>query len=227
MQPEIPSFIYYSFLVLSVFIFLLFIREIRKAFPEKKSYVIVLSIWFLVQYIAGKLGFFLTGVGELPPKIMFVVLPNFIFLLYLAFSDRGKDFALRFGLVMLTTLQSFRIILEIILWQLAEHRLLPIEMSFEGRNFDIIIGLSAPVIAYMISKGKISKQGIIVWNAAGLLIITNVVVHGMLSVPGIEAIQTSIPNFIVSYAPFNLLPGVLVPIAYMLHILSLRKILNK
>ncbi|NUN69257.1 MAG: hypothetical protein HUU02_06050 [Bacteroidetes bacterium] len=227
MHPLIPLPLYYSFLFLSVLTTALLIGHGRHLMPERKPLWIGMALWFIVQYLAGKLGFFADGIGEVPPRIMLFVVPNFVMLIFLAFSRFGAHLAVPFSLFFLTALQSFRIGVEIILWLLAEERLLPLVMSWEGRNVDVLVGLTAPVLAVLLLKGKVSHRVMIAWNVAGLIIVTNVVVHGMLSVPGIERIVTDIPNFIVSYAPFNLLPGVLVPIAYLLHILSLRKLLAR
>jgi hypothetical protein len=227
MHPDIPLSLYYSFLILSLVTFAVVVREVQRAIPQRRAYGMGLIIWFLLQYIFGKLGFFALGLGELPPRIMIFIIPNFIVLFYLAMSVTGRRIAGQFSLVFMTAVQVFRIGVELILWQLAGRELLPSVMSFEGRNFDILVGITAPVVAYLYSQGKVSNGFLIAWNVAGLLLVTNVVVHGMLSVPGIELIQTNVPNFIVSFAPFNLLPGVLVPIAYLFHILSIRKLLGK
>jgi hypothetical protein len=226
MQPDIPLSLYYSFLTLSVITFTVIAWEVARRIPLHRSYFYALIVWFLLQYGAGKTGFFVRGLGELPPRIMLVVVPNVIFLLYLAFSVAGKRTASQFGLIFLTAMQTFRLGVEVVLWQLAGKGLLPDVMSFEGRNFDVLIGLSAPLVAYLYSKGKLSDSVLIAWNIAGLVLVTNVVVHGILSVPGIEVIRTNVPNAIISYAPFNLLPGVLVPFAYALHIFSLRQLLH-
>lgn len=227
MHPVVPPTLYYSFLILSVFTAALIIGHGRHLLPERRTLWLGIALWFIAQYLAGKLGFFAHGIGEVPPRIMLVVVPNFVLLFSVAFSKTGRSLAAPFSLFFLTAVQSFRIGVEIVLWLLAGAQLLPEVMSFEGRNADVLIGLTAPVLAYLILKGKVSDRVMIVWNIAGLVILTNVVVHGMLSVPGIELIRTNVPNFIVSFAPFNLLPGALVPIAYLLHILSLRKLLAR
>ncbi|MCK9410546.1 MAG: hypothetical protein WCX28_02055 [Bacteriovoracaceae bacterium] len=226
MNPVIPQMLYYSFLILSIGTFILVARKIRKTFPEHRSYVNGLIVWFLAQYLLGKLGVFALGLGEMPPRILFIVVPNFLFIIYLAFSSAGKTIANHLGMIFLTAMQSFRIGVELVLLQLAGGELLPSVMSVEGRNFDALIGLTAPLIAYLYRKEKISRKAMIGWNVAGLVLVTNVVVHGILSMPGIEVIETNVPNFIISYAPFNLLPGVLVPFAYVFHIFSLRKLLT-
>lgn len=224
MQPDIPVLIYYSFITLSVIVFSLFTREVSRKFPDNKMYVFGIIFWFVLQYILGKVGFFADSIGEFPPRIMVVIVPTIILLFYIAFSSVGKNIAEKSDLLFLTAIQSFRFPLELILWQLADQNLLPSVMSFEGRNFDVFVGMTSPFIAYLYLKGKIGLREMKLWNIAGLILVSNVVVHGMLTVPAIELIPSNVPNFIVSYAPFNLLPGGLVPLAYLFHILSLRKL---
>lgn len=227
MHPAVPMPLYYSFLILSVLTSALIIGHGRHLLPERRALWLGMGLWFIAQYLAGKLGFFADGIGDIPPRIMLVVVPNFILLFYVAFSETGRTLSAPFTLFFLTAVQSFRIGVEIVLWFLAGAQLLPEVMSFEGRNADVLIGVTAPVMAYLILKKKASDRVMIGWNIAGLVILTNVVVHGMLTVPGIELIPSNVPNFIVSFPPFNLLPGALVPFAYLLHILSLRKLLAR
>jgi hypothetical protein len=74
---------------------------------------------------------------------------------------------------------------------------------------------------------KISRKWILAWNVAGLLLVTNVVVHGMLSVPyPFQVLHLSVDNFVVSQFPVVWLPFFLVPVAYLLHVISIKKCLE-
>lgn len=125
-------------------------------------------------------------------------------------------------------LQCFRLFVELLLWALFVAQELPVQMTFEGRNFDVLVGLSAPLIAWLASNNKISKTGLIIWNFAGLAILTNIVTIAMLSTPTPIRIFFNEPaNTIVAYFPVSWLPGFLVPLAYVLHLYSLKKLFQK
>ena len=125
-------------------------------------------------------------------------------------------------------LQSFRVFVEVLLWLLFVDSLLPVQMTFEGRNFDILSGLSAPLIALVVSKGKISRTGVVVWNILCLGLLLNIVITAILSTPSPWRIFMNEPaNYIVTYFPISWLPGFLVPLAYYLHFMSLRQMGQK
>ena len=51
-------------------------------------------------------------------------------------------------LVWLILIQAIRIDMEIMLWLLEKQSLVPELITWNGRNLDILIGLSAPLVAY-------------------------------------------------------------------------------
>ncbi len=102
-------------------------------------------------------------------------------------------------------------------------------MTFEGRNFDVVTGVTAVLlttrIAGLMLLNKLPKVFIILWNLLGLGLLINIVVIAILSMPTPLRYFINDPaNTIVTEFPISLLPAFLVPLAYMLHILSLRKV---
>ena len=101
-------------------------------------------------------------------------------------------------------------------------------MTFEGRNWDILAGLTAPIFGYYCFVKKQWPKGIaIAWNIAGLALLANIVTIAVLSMPTPARIFMNEPaNTIVAEFPFIWLPGILVTIAYCFHIFSLRQLLK-
>jgi hypothetical protein len=124
--------------------------------------------------------------------------------------------------------QAFRVILEFILWSLYRYKVLPRQMTFEGRNFDILIGLTAPIIVYYCFNKKIwSPKVALVWNILGLISLANAVATAILSTPYPYRVFMEGPaNTIVFYFPFVWLPTFVVPFALMLHLLSIRRLIK-
>jgi hypothetical protein len=225
-----------SFIVLTLsFSWLLFI-QLRKgilatALPEHKkiktlnrmvllwvSWIIFVSAWSLT----GTMGNFEIFPFNFAP----ILIVPLVVITYLSFfSNTTGELLDHLKPHVIIRLQVFRVFVEILLWMLLLENLLPIQMSFEGRNFDILAGLTAPLIAYLSYHQKISKTIIIVWNVVSLGLLINIVTIAILSMPAPFRVFLNEPsNIIVAQFPISLLPGFLVPLAYALHFLSIRQL---
>jgi hypothetical protein len=97
-------------------------------------------------------------------------------------------------------------------------------MTFEGRNFDVVSGLTAIVIAILVTNKKISPSIVIAWNFLGLALLINIVAIAIMSMPTPFRVFMNEPaNTIVTRFPVVWLPALLVPLAYGLHFLSFRQ----
>jgi len=151
-----------------------------------------------------------------------------IAILAFTFSKAGKEILLRIPTENIIRIQGFRFFVELLLWALYLENQAPIQMTFEGRNFDVLSGLSAPLIAWLIATGKISKTGVIIWNVVCLGLLVNIVATAILSMPTpLRVFMNEPANTIVTVFPVSWLPGLLVPMAYGLHFLSLRQLYLK
>ena len=103
---------------------------------------------------------------------------------------------------------------------------MPESMTFEGRNFDILSGLSAPFIAWLVfRKGIGGRKVLIAWNLICLLLVLQVVATGLLSVPSVfQQLSFDQPNVAVLHFPFVWLPGIIVPAVIFGHLLALRQL---
>ena len=222
-----------SSLVMSLFIALcagLFISLVRNIFAADQSSRTgaqtagVLFLWIVFLGVLAYGGYFNQDFTQFPPRIALIGAGNLAFLMTMIFSKKIGVWVQNLKMENLIWIQSFRFILEIILNQMAKEGTLPQNMTFRGHNFDILIGLSAPVIAYLYTQGKVSNQFLKIWNIAGIILVANVLIHGILSAPGVEVLHPEVLNYIISYFPYVWLPGFFVLTALMLHILSLRKL---
>jgi hypothetical protein len=55
-------------------------------------------------------------------------------------------------------LQTFRVGVELAFWRLHAEGLAPVQVTFEGRNFDALVGLTAPVVAAGIAFGWVGPR---------------------------------------------------------------------
>jgi len=124
--------------------------------------------------------------------------------------------------------QAMRVPIEVALWGLFVTGRLPVQMTFEGRNFDVLVGLTAPVVALGVARGSIGTRGAVAWNVASLGALANIVVIAITTMPGpLHLDWPGISNAIVTEMPFVWLPAFLVPIALFGHVLSLRQLIRR
>ena len=100
-------------------------------------------------------------------------------------------------------------------------------MTFEGRNFDIFSGLSAPIVYYFgFVKRKLNRRIVLVWNFVCLALLLNIVITGVLSAPtAFQKFSFDQPNIAVLNFPFVLLPAFIVPMVLFSHLVSIRQLL--
>lgn len=227
-----------AFMLLTAVYITLLLRELRKGIAlssltglEKKTWIkriIVVILGWAAFVTAWSVSGAMANFSLFPFNLLPILLIPMILLVVLM-SSKGLDAALQhIPPANLVRLQSFRFFVEILLWMLFTANLLPVQMTFEGRNFDILAGISAPIIALLMVKGKIPKVGIIIWNVASLGLLLNIVIIAILSTPSPWRVFTNEPaNYIVTHFPISWLPGFLVPLAYYLHFLSIRQLTRR
>jgi hypothetical protein len=184
-----------------------------------------LSAWFIY---AGLMGYFgvLKNTAMRPPGTAFLLVPVlfFLFLFIVRFSANAR-IILAFPLWIILGAQCFRVGVELFLHQLWIGGLVPKMLTFEGANVDIYIGASAPVIAWLSTRGRLGLKLALAWNVLGLLALTNVVTRAVLTSPGpFNVIHAEVPNRMFGTFPFMFIPGFFVPLAVTLHVLAIRAI---
>lgn len=212
-----------GFIVLTIIFFALLLMRFRPALSAKafRNTIIALVAWtiFLGAWsISGMaMRFDLFPVNMAPV----LIIP---FVAIVIITIKAKDVLARIPLRSLVHLQIFRVFVEILLWALFVENLLPVQMTFEGRNWDILSGLTAPLAAIFLVR---SKWALATWNVAALGLLINIVTVAILSMPSpLRSFFNEPANDIVAKFPFILLPGMLVPLAYGLSFLSLRQIFS-
>ena len=220
----------FIFLIL-VLLFLLF-KGLHQALekqgnPKKKKILLLaalgLAVWMALLAVLSYSGFF-TRWDTVPPRLMILLVVPTVVFIFLIRSRRFNELIRHAPQQGVLYAQSFRIYIEGILWLLFIEGLIPVQMTFEGLNFDVLTGLSAPVMAYVYFKKKgLSRRMLIVWNYLGLALVTIILTIAILSTPTVLRLFDEEPaNRLVIYLPYIWLPGFVVPMAYFLHIVSLK-----
>lgn len=234
MIENLPSYISLTFGLTTVATLLLFVWTIRNSNAEttrKKSTAILigLTIWLVIQAIFTLKNIYNTDTNSFPPKIMlFGILPTILTMVILFATQKGRQFVDSLPVKNLTYLNVVRIPVEIVLFWLFLNKAVPELMTFEGRNFDIIAGITAPFVAYFgLSKNKLSSQAILIWNFICLGLLMNIVVNALFAAPSpIQKFAFEQPNIAILNFPFSWLPTFIVPIILFGHLSSIRQCLK-
>lgn len=165
----------------------------------------------------------LADTARRPPAVLYLAAPLGILLLIVAATRLGRAAALAFPLPLLIGAQAFRIGVELLLHTLWKDGLVPRMLTFEGANLDILVGLTAPLAAWAVTRGRPGMLAALGWNLAGLALLGNVVLRAVLTAPGpLNLIVTEVPNRLPGLFPYAWLPGFLAPLALVLHVLAIR-----
>ncbi|MBL7767013.1 MAG: hypothetical protein JNJ58_13005 [Chitinophagaceae bacterium] len=183
-------------------------------------------LWMLIQGFLAKANYYSEHLNRLPPTIVILgILPPLLFILGLFLSQSGRKFIDQISLLHLTILHVVRIPVELVLFGLYLHQAVPELMTFEGRNFDILAGLSAPFITWIVfSNSQPNRKLLLIWNLIGLALLLNIVIHAFLSAPfPLQQLAFDQPNIAILYFPFVWLPTVIVPLVLFGHLVAIRR----
>jgi hypothetical protein len=234
MIDNLPTYISLTFGLTTLASLQLFIWTIRNSNSEqtrKKATPIFigLTLWLTIQAVLTYKNVYNSDTNSFPPKIMLIgILPTILIIIFLFATSKGGQFIDSLPLKHLTYLNTVRIPVEIVLFWLFLNKAIPELMTFEGRNFDILAGITAPFIAYFgLTKQKLSRQIILIWNFLCLGLLTNIVVNALLSTPSpIQKFAFDQPNIAILNFPFSWLPTFIVPIVLFGHLSSIRQLLK-
>lgn len=234
MLEFLPSYISIVFGITTFATLSLFIWVIKNSSSEdfrKKANVIclLLIIWLLIQAVLSLKNIYNTDINSFPPKIMLIgIFPAILAIITLFATSKGRKFIDGLPLKNFTYLHIVRIPVEIVLFWLFLHKAVPELMTFEGRNFDILAGITAPFIAcFGFTKNKTSTKLLLSWNFIALILLLNIVINALFSTPSpIQKFAYDQPNVAILNFPFVWLPTFIVPVILFGHLVSIRKLLK-
>ena len=120
--------------------------------------------------------------------------------------------------------QTFRIVVELVLFAFFVDGHVPPQLTFEGRNFDIWAGITAPIMAWLVLQHRVKPIVAVIWNLLGIAVLLNTIVVFQTSVPGpLYANWPGGPLVSAGEWPLVWLPTFLAPLAIFLHVVSLRQ----
>lgn len=189
---------------------------------------VFISLWMGITFLIGKYHF-VSDFSSSPPKFIFLLISIFTLVFLIVRSPHGSLIIKKTSTNTLIGLQSFRILPELFLDKAYQEGLAPIQMTYYGRNFDILVAIAALVILIFRKKINLSSKTLAyLFNAFGLLLLSNIVITAILSMPTKFRYFTNEPaNIFITQAPYIWLPTVLVFLALWGHFILYRKLMTK
>jgi hypothetical protein len=186
---------------------------------------ILLLLWIIFQSTLALNKWYMDR-KSLPPHMLFPVITAAIIITLVFSLKRPRVWTDRISAEILTWIHFVRIPVEIGLYQLALNKQVPWSMTFKGLNFDIVIGISAPIMAILYFRmKKIGPRIMKIWNVIALISVISVVLRGIGALPSpIQWWDFSQPNYAVMHFPFVWLPSFIVPVVIFSHIIALRQL---
>ena len=160
--------------------------------------------------------------------MVFNFLPALMLIVTTFLISKGKTFIDRIDLKTLTYFHTIRIPVEIVLTLLYYQGLMSVLITFEGTNFDLFSGITAPIIAYFTFQTNTkNKKLLLSWNVLCLLLLLNIVITAIFSTPfPFQMFSFDQPNIAILYFPFHLLPTVIVPTVLFGHLVAIRQLIK-
>jgi hypothetical protein len=177
--------------------------------------------WMTATWLAASSGV-LRQWDATPPPIAVLVAGIVALSAAIALTPYGTRLATGVPIALLIALQGFRLPLEVAMHEMYERGVMPVQMSYSGRNFDIITGVSAFVVAWLVAQGYGGRLLITLWNLLGLALLVNIVTIAILSTPRFRYFGDDHLNVWITYPPFVWLPAVMVVAALAGHLLVFR-----
>ena len=186
-------------------------------------------LWLVLQAVLTLTDVYDSDTTTVPPKlVLFGILPAILMVIAVFATAKGRGFIDNLPIKNLILLHTVRIPIELVLYWLSLNMAVPELMTFKGSNFDIIAGLTAPIVYYGFLKKKLNNTFLLFWNVCCLGLLITIVLLALLSAPSpLQQFAFDQPNVAILNFPFSWLPTFIVPVVLFSHLASIRKLLLK
>jgi hypothetical protein len=220
-MPSSPTAVLFCLVVLAVAVAVAV--GLRGAGAGVRPLLAILFAYIAIPgYLArtGALG----GWDATPPPALALILGLTALTVLIVFSAIGARIADGIPLAAIVLLQSFRIAVEWVLHRLYLEGTVPMQMTWSGRNFDVVTGITGLLLGLALLRGKQAPRALVLgWNVLGIALLANIVVVAVLSTPALHRFPDP-PNLLPGTFPWVWLPSFLVQVALGSHLLVFRRL---
>jgi len=188
----------------------------------------VLSAWFMTVLLSSQGGFFLKLSLHPLPNIGLLFVPIIVGINILTRSINVQKIVENISQSWLIGVQITRV-MGVAFLMLYARGLMPAEFAFPAGIGDIVIGITAPLVALVLFfKLSFGRKLAIAWNIVGFSELIVAIITGFLTSPTpYQVLALNNPNNLLFDFPMALVPVFAVPLALLLHIFSLHGLLKK
>jgi hypothetical protein len=185
---------------------------------------LVLLFWIGVPGLLASRGL-LDRYTPLPAPALIVIALISVGTVVLAFSRFGSRLIAAAPLAGLVGYQAFRVPVEWALHRLYTEGVIPVQMTYAGRNFDIVSGIVAAALGLWLWTGRRTAWLVVAWNILGLALLANIITIAVLSTPvPFRTFMNEPANRLPSVFPYVWLPTFLVQAALFGHLVVFRAV---
>ncbi|MEM9725258.1 MAG: hypothetical protein AAF909_07335 [Pseudomonadota bacterium] len=169
------------FLITILTLWLAMVFTLTRAFPNRAALVIVgAGAWLAAT---GGIPFLYAAIGwgaatQVPTLAALAAIVT-----ALALGAVGRRVVAANGIALLAALQAFRLPLEYVLTQWSAEGFIPVQMTWNGDNFDVVTGALAAPAAALIAMGARAWWAALLFNLLGLALLLRVASIVALSTP--------------------------------------------
>ncbi|MEM6991878.1 MAG: hypothetical protein AAF721_15325 [Myxococcota bacterium] len=144
------------------------------------------AVWLGITAAASASGFL--SKQSVPPPVMLFFVASMGVALWVALSHVGHRLASAVPIAGLVAIHGFRLPLELVLHEWHAQGVLPLQMTYSGRNFDIVTGVLAVVVGAWLWRAAPSaeraRKVVFGFNVIGLALLVTVASIAVTSTPG-------------------------------------------
>ena len=227
-MESLPGYVSIVFILTTFAAVAFLLRSLKVAGLQRlpsKILLFLLPLWIIFQAVLA-IGGFYQDESSVPPRLfLFGVLPALLLIISYFLFFRSS-FIERLPLRLLTLVHVVRIPVELVLLWLFFGGLVPQIMTFEGRNFDILSGILAAIVYFVVFRGDVTNRWMLIgFNVLGLVFLANIVSIAILTLPSpMQQMAFDQPNRAVLFFPYIWLPTLVVPIVLFSHLAAFWKL---
>jgi hypothetical protein len=224
-MPNASASSAYLFSGLVLVVVIVFAFGFRRTGVGRGPTVAILLAYLAIPGLLARLGV-LDRYDSPPAPALVLLLGLTLLTVAVVLSRLGTRFAARVELGAVVGLQAFRIPVELLLHRLYVEGDVPIQMTYSGRNFDVVSGVSGLVLGiWLLSGRQVPRAIVLAWNVLGFALLVNIVGIAILSTPVPFRLFGEEPaNLLPSTFPYVWLPSFLVQVALGSHLVVFRQL---
>lgn len=163
---------------------------------------LALLVWLAVTAAASASGV-LEAPGP-PPRAMFFLVGSNLAAVIFAFSRAGTRLAAGLPIAALVGFHAFRLPLELVLHRWFVEGVIPVQMTYAGRNFDIVTGTLALAVGLWLWRRGPSRPLVWLFNLVGSALLVTVATLAVLSSPlPFRMFMNDPPVLLAFHAPYG------------------------